>query len=147
MEPAIPILQKAGGSAMNSAAVTEFRGYTPDELSELYKKNPDYFDELAAAVIDDACIGQTWQQTIKLRQIQWFIDGQLRKAKTPLQRMQIMENIFYSRVFGEDGELAHLSYSCKELLEAFRGIDRIPAAKPALYLLKNNRKNETGEHH
>ena len=120
---------------MNSEAVTEFNRYTPDELSELYEKDPQHFSELADAVIDQACIGNTWQQTIKLRQLQWAIDGQLRKAKTPLHRMQIMENIFYGRVFGDDGELAHLISSCNDLIGTLRG-NGIPAGKPALRLLK-----------
>jgi len=118
---------------MDSEAVTEFNGYTPDELSELYESNPEHFRELAAAVIEEACIGKTWQQTIRLRQTQWQIDGQLRKAKTPLQRMQIMEYIFYNRVFGDDGELAKLLGSCQDLLGAVCGT---PARKPALHVLE-----------
>lgn len=123
---------------METTDVTEFSRYTPDELSEFYKKDPQHFDELAAAVIDGACIGKTWEQTIKLRQLQWFIDGQLRKAKTPLQRMQIMENIFYGRVYGDDGELARLSQSCNDLVQTVRGMDGSTARKPALYLVKND---------
>ena len=33
--------------------------------------------------------------------MQWSINAQLKKAKTPLARMHLMENIFYSQVFGE----------------------------------------------
>ena len=123
---------------MNTKLPTEFRNYSPDELSDLYKSNPDRFNELAAVALNQACIGKTQQQTIRLRQTQWFIDGQLRKAKTPLQRMQIMENIFYSRVYGGDGELKHLLYSCNELLAAVSGTARTPTRKPALCLLKNS---------
>lgn len=123
---------------MNTKLPTEFRNYSPDELSELYKSNPDRFNELAAVALNQACIGKTQQQTIRLRQTQWFIDGQLRKAKTPLQRMQIMENIFYSRVYGEDGELKQLLYSCNDLLAAVSRIARTPIRKPALCLLKNS---------
>ncbi|OGT95981.1 MAG: hypothetical protein A2X80_13385 [Geobacteraceae bacterium GWB2_52_12] len=123
---------------MNTKLPTEFRNYSPDEFCDLYKSNPDRFNELAAVALNQACIGKTQQQTIRLRQTQWFIDGQLRKAKTPLQRMQIMENIFYSRVYGGDGELKHLLYSCNELLAAVSGTARTPTRKPALCLLKNS---------
>ncbi|BCS55374.1 DUF3135 domain-containing protein [Geobacter sp. SVR] len=123
---------------MNIASLKEFTRYTPDELSELYKRNPERFDELAAAAIHEACIGKSPEQTIRLRQIQWSIDGQLRKAKTPLQRMQIMESIFYGRVFGEDGELSKLMYGWKEMLDSIGGLYGISDRKPALHLLKNN---------
>ncbi|MBT1072160.1 DUF3135 domain-containing protein [Pelotalea chapellei] len=122
---------------MHTDLQTEFRDYTPDGLSELYKKDPTYFDELAAAAIHQACIGKTEKETTKLRQMQWSIEGQLRKAKTPLQRMQIMENIFYSRIFGQDGELAQLSYGCKRLLDAVCVQD--PATRPKLSLLNGGR--------
>lgn len=124
---------------MDSLSLTNFSHCTPDELSELYKINPGRFDELAAAAIEQACIGKTPEQTIKLRQMQWTIDGQLRKAKTPLQRMQIMENIFYSRVYGDDGELARLMCSCMELVHLVGWIDQVPAKKPALSLVKSCR--------
>lgn len=120
---------------MNTRSKTEFSRYTPDELRELYKKNPHHFDEIAVEAISQACIGMTPDQTIKRRQLQWTIDAQLQKAKTPLERMQVMENIFYGRVFGDEGELAHLVYSCQELLHQFRGNDRVPTKKPALYLV------------
>ena len=126
----------SGEGVMNPETKTEFSCYTPDELSELYKKNPNHFDELAAEAIIHACIGRTPERTIKLRQMQWTIDGQLRKGSTPLQRMQIMENIFYSHVFGDDGELAHLKNSCTELLRAVNGTYRVSIKKPALYLMK-----------
>ena len=121
---------------MNTKYKTEFSRYTPDELRELYKKNPHHFDEIADEAISQACIGMTPEQTIKRRQLQWTIDAQLQKAKTPLERMQIMENIFYGRVFGAEGELAHLEYSCQELLRLFRWADQVPIKKPALYLVK-----------
>lgn len=121
---------------MNSESKTEFSRYTPGELSELYEKNPNHFAELAADAISQACIGRTPEQTLKHRQMQWTIDAQLRKAKTPRERMQIMENIFYGHVFGDDGELAHLMYNCMELLRATIGTDQVPAKKPALYLVK-----------
>lgn len=119
---------------MDSEAIAEFNDYTPDELSDLYKNDREHFDKLAAAVISEACIGKTWQQTVKLRQMQWYIDGQLRKGKTPLQRMQIMEYIFYNRVFGDDGELKKLLQSCNELLDI---VSVAPTGKPALQVLKD----------
>jgi hypothetical protein len=122
---------------MDTASLTEFIRYTPDELSELYKCDPAHFNELAAAAICEACIGKTPEQTIRLRQLQWSIDGQLRKAKTPLQRMQIMERIFYGRVFGDEGELAKLMYCCREVLQIIGGTRGITPRRPVVYLVKH----------
>jgi uncharacterized protein DUF3135 len=113
----------------------EFSHYTPDELRELYKIDPGQFEELAAEAINQACMGSTPAETIKLRQLQWRIDAHLQTAKTPLERMQIMENIFYDQVFGDDGELAHLVDNCVELARAI-GAENVPARKPVLYLVK-----------
>jgi hypothetical protein len=129
---------------------TEFSSYTAEQLSELYKRDPDHFEEIAEAALSQACIGRTPAQTLKRRQMQWIIDTQLRKAKTPLERMHIMEGIFYGRVYSADGELAHLMDSCKELIQALGGTSsgstertvyaeqREPAriTKPALYLVR-----------
>lgn len=86
----------------------EFSQQSPDELREMYKADPERFEELAAHAIKEACAGRTPEQTLRLRQMQWNIDANLRKGKTPLQRMHIMENIFYGQVFGADGQLAKL---------------------------------------
>lgn len=121
---------------MNSESKKEFNDYEPDELSELYQENPDLFDELAGDAIRQACIGRTPEQTLKRRRMQWTIDGRLRKAKTPLERMQIMENIFYGQVYGQDGQLAQLMSSCTEFLRAVVGTDQISGKKSGMQLLK-----------
>jgi hypothetical protein len=122
---------------------TEFSSYTPEELSELYKTDPEYFEELADNAIRQACCGSTPEQTIKRRQFQWTIDAQLQVAKSPLERMHIMENIFYSRVYGAEGNLAQLMDRCTDLIRALGAGDRVPeqvprvaSKKPALYLVK-----------
>lgn len=109
---------------MNPKSKSEFNSYTPDELRELYEKKADLFVELADDAIKQACIGRTPEQTLRLRQMQWSIDMKLRKAKTPLERMRIMENIFYSQVYGGDGQLAKLMSSCKAFMSAVGGNDK-----------------------
>jgi hypothetical protein len=124
---------------------TEFSSYTPEELRELYKQDPDHFEEIAEGALKAACTGRTPEQTLRRQQMQWTIDAQLRKARTPLGRLQAMENIFYSRVFGAEGELAQLMSNCTDLVRALTGTDqvrvgaeaeRVPKRRPVLYLLK-----------
>jgi len=104
--------------------------YTPEEMSELYKKDPQRFEELAEEALKDACIGRSPEQTLKFQQMQWSIDAQLRRAKTPLGRMHVMESIFYTKVFGENGELAHLMQECTELVRVATGTDGAPKSEP-----------------
>lgn len=122
---------------MNRESKDTFDDYTPEQLSELYKNDPGHFEELAEAALSRACVGRTPEQTIRFRQMQWTIDAQLRKGKTPPERMHIMESIFYGKVFGEDGELAHLMTNCMDLLRLARGTgEQAPQKKPSLRLVK-----------
>lgn len=114
---------------MSSESKKEFRDYTPDELEDLCNNNPNLFNELADDAIEEACIGKTPERTRKLRQMQWLIDAQLRKAKTPLGRMLIMENIFYNRVYGYDGLLTQLLSGCRELVRVFEKLDQASSQK------------------
>jgi hypothetical protein len=116
-----------------------FSRYSNGELRELYETDPELFDELAEDAIQRACIGKTPGQTLKRRQLQWTIDTQLRKAKTPLERMHIMESIFYNKIYGGEGQLAQLMSSCTEFIRTVRG-DLPTVRKPELYLVKKERR-------
>ena len=115
-----------------------FTAYTPSELRDLYDKDPTTFNTLAAEAIKQACVGRTSAQTLKLRQTQWLIDAQLRKAKTPLGKLHVMENIFYDRVYGENGLLGQLTSAWDDFLTAVQGADRVSRKKPELRLMKNS---------
>jgi hypothetical protein len=115
---------------MNPNLKGELTSYTPDELRELYKKDPQLFDDLAGKALSKACLGRTPEQTQRFRQMQWTIDAQLRKARTPAARMQVMENIFYSKVFGSGGELSRLMDSCTDLIRAVKGDSVAQAPEP-----------------
>lgn len=116
---------------MKTDSTSGLSSYTPEEMSELYKNDPQRFEELAEQALKDACVGRTPEQTLKFQQMQWNIDAQLRRAKTPLGRMHVMENIFYTRVFGENGELAHLMQECTELVRVATGTDGPSQSEPA----------------
>lgn len=117
---------------------TEFSQYTPDERRELYKTNPELFDKLAAEAIKKACIGGAPEETLRLQQMQWTIDALLRKAKSPPERLKVMESIFYSHVFGSHGNLAHMVDAFHDLIHTAGETDALPAGKPNLYLVKSD---------
>ncbi|QWV92144.1 DUF3135 domain-containing protein [Geomonas oryzisoli] len=96
----------------------EFTAYTPDELRELYQENPALFDQLADQALKNACRARTPEKTLKLQQMQWSMTMQMRRASSNLGRMHIMENIFYTQVYGKNGQLEQLVDSCNTLLRA-----------------------------
>ncbi|QXE91235.1 DUF3135 domain-containing protein [Geomonas subterranea] len=96
----------------------EFTSYTPDELRELYKEDPALFDELADEALKRACAARTPEKTLKLQQMQWSMTMQMRRASSNLGRMHIMENIFYTQVYGKGGQLEQLVDNCNSLLRA-----------------------------
>lgn len=103
----------------------DFNSYSPDELRELYKEDPATFDQLAEEALKSACIARTPQKSLKLQQMQWSISMQMRRASSNLGRMQIMENIFYTQVYGENGQLGKLVNSCNALLRSIGKKDQI----------------------
>ena len=115
---------------------SKFSLYTFTELRELYEKNPLAFTELADDAIRHACTGRTPERTLRLKQLQWTIDMQLRKAKTPLRRMQVMEGIFYDQVFGDRGNLHQLRSGWTEVVRAAHGGGNGPRCRPVLRVAK-----------
>lgn len=112
---------------------------TPAELRELYKKDPTLFDKLAAEAIQQACTGRTPEQTLKLKRMQWAIDAQLRKARNPLERMHLMENIFYEQIYSNDGHLAKLIAGWTDFVRLINGNDKAARKRADFRLLKNER--------
>lgn len=112
-----------------TAKKEEFSDFSPDELSTMYREDPDRFNELAEEAKRKACAAKNPDKSLRLQQMQWSIDMQLRKGKTPLSRMHIMEGIFYSRVYGANGQLGKLMESCKSLVRTISGTDRLPDRK------------------
>ena len=98
-----------------------FQELNPDELRRMYEEDPVSFRVRAKEAIKAACVGKTAQQTLRLQRMQWVIDGSLRKGRTPLQRLQIMEEIFYGRVYGDEGLLTQLKGKFAEVALQLRG--------------------------
>jgi hypothetical protein len=127
---------KKGDDAMIPGMNTVFSRYTPDELRELYKEDPELFDRLAAEAIKQACIGETPEETLKLLRMQRAINTRLETAKNQHERMETMETIFYGQLLGSDGNLARLMDSCAELAHAVSAPEQAPASEPLLCLVK-----------
>ena len=66
-----------------------------DELSELYKNDPEEFQIRCRAMIDEYIESVPEEKRQALRQLQWRIDGQLSKYKDPIARMNKMCELFW----------------------------------------------------
>lgn len=99
-------IKKEGVVAMK--AEKRFVDLSSNEREQLFKKDPALFEELARAALEEVCNSQDPERTVTLRQMQWNIDKELRKSKTPLGKLMIMQNIFYARVFGSEGCLSQI---------------------------------------
>ena len=98
-----------------------FHELNPEQLRRMYEEDPVSFRRRAKEAIKAACVGKTPQQTLRLQRMQWVIDGSLRKGRTPLQRLQIMEEIFYGKVYGDDGLLMQLKGKFAEVAQHLTG--------------------------
>ncbi len=56
-----------------------------DTLMELAEKDPAAFDQLKAEAVDDAILSAKESSQPRLRGLQWQVDVELRKAKTPME--------------------------------------------------------------
>ena len=99
---------------------TELDRYTPDERRELYKTDPERFDRLAADAISEACISETPEGTLKLREMQRTLDEKLQKGQAGLERLKIMEQVFYGSAF----DLTHLMESLAKAIPPVDGTNR-----------------------
>ena len=68
--------------------------------------------------------------------MQWVIEGQLLKGKTPLQKLHDMESIFYDQVYGSDGFIFKLNSAYVSLARALKGADYTACNKPVMKLVK-----------
>lgn len=78
--------------------LAEFEAMTHDELSKLYKSDPEAYQEHCKELIEDTISQFPECKQEALRQLQWRIDGELRKYKDPLARMNKMIEMFWEGV-------------------------------------------------
>lgn len=69
-----------------------------DELSELYKNDPDLFEVRCRELIEDVISSCPPERQERLRQYQWKIDQTLSGYKDPIARMNKMVELFWEGV-------------------------------------------------
>lgn len=69
-----------------------------DELSELYKNDPDLFEVRCRELIEDMISSCPPERQERLRQYQWKIDQTLSGYKDPVARMNKMVELFWTGV-------------------------------------------------
>jgi len=70
-----------------------------DELKNLYEKDPDAYESRRREIIQDYInnIGDKKRQD-RAKQVQWVLEGELRKFKDPQARFNRMIELFWEQV-------------------------------------------------
>jgi hypothetical protein len=92
-----------------------------EEMHHLSRFNPEEYNLLRQQAIDD-CISNSVHQ-LELQQLQFRIDGMLRKNKNPITRC----NLLFDMISESSEELIECVHSCKSTEK-----------RPLIYLVKNN---------
>jgi len=70
-----------------------------DRLVKLYDESPELYEiERRMAIREFLFSIENKQQRIKLEQLQWMIEGELRKQKTPLTKYNKLTELFWKTV-------------------------------------------------
>jgi hypothetical protein len=66
-------------------------------LSKLYKDDPEEFERERKRILESYFDSLPEERQKKARQIQWQIEGELRKYKDPIARMNRMVELFWEQ--------------------------------------------------
>ena len=69
-----------------------------DELSELYKTDPELFEVRCRELIENMISSSPPERQERLRRLQWKIDHTLSRYKDPVARMNKMVELFWEGV-------------------------------------------------
>ena len=67
-------------------------------LAELHKNDPEGFERERERLLENYFNSLPEEQATKARQMQWQLDGELRKYKDPIARMNRMVELFWEQV-------------------------------------------------
>ena len=68
-------------------------------LAKLYKDDPEEFERERKRILESYFDSLPEKRQKKARQIQWQIEGELRKYKDPIARMNRMVELFWEQTF------------------------------------------------
>lgn len=80
-----------------------------DEWSTLAQKDPGRFEARRRAVIDAFIDGQAADRRQRLRRLQWRIDRERERSRSPLAACMRLSNLMWDRFAGEGGLVAVLN--------------------------------------
>ncbi len=102
---------------MNRVSKTEKSIVDFDAWSRMAALNPDAFEKMRQAVIDEFINSVPRARQPRLRRLQWRIDQERRAAATPIGACIRISRMMWDRIMGEHGLLQRL----EELSETLGG--------------------------
>ena len=107
------------------------QGFNFDEWSRLARSNPDAFERRRRDAIDFAISRASARSQPRLRRLQWRIDMEIRRAKTPMAAYLRVSSMMWDSVVGERGLLR--AVEALRNLEAPEGASRESMADVVLF--------------
>jgi hypothetical protein len=74
-----------------------------DEWAEMARDDPDSFEQMRLAAIEDYIGGVPCEQQERLRRLQWRIDQERRLARTPLNACIRLSRMMWDNLLGRGG--------------------------------------------
>lgn len=80
-----------------------------NEWLRLAQQDPEAFESIRLDMIDEVIQAAPEEQRVKLRCLQWRIDQERRRSRTPLGACIRLSHLMWDRVMGENGLLDHIA--------------------------------------
>ncbi|OHA79445.1 MAG: hypothetical protein A2747_03230 [Candidatus Yonathbacteria bacterium RIFCSPHIGHO2_01_FULL_44_41] len=94
-----------------------------DYRAHLAKTDPERFEAEREAEIEKVILSANPERQQELRQLQWRIDMERRRAKNPIDAMVRLQKMMWRQFYADDGfvfavnQMVKVCHSTKELLE------------------------------
>ncbi|MCP1676886.1 hypothetical protein J2T57_004059 [Natronocella acetinitrilica] len=98
-----------------------------DSWSRMARDNPDQFERQRQAMIETMIRSADPVRQQRLRQLQWRIDQERRRARTPVAACVALSRMMWNQVYGETGLLSAMDH----LGQRWRGETDAEAWPPA----------------
>ncbi len=99
-----------------------------EEMATLARKDPDLFEEKRRQLIEQTIEGAAPENRLRLKQLQWRIDRERERAKTPLAAAIRLHDMLMEMVYGEGGFLEAVE-TLRDLLKDIQQ-GKAPRPKP-----------------
>jgi hypothetical protein len=78
--------------------------------SNLAKSDPERFEKERKRAIEEVISRAPTEHQQRLRQLQWVIDGERKRAKNPIDAMVRLQKMMWTQFYAKDGFISIIAY-------------------------------------